>query len=452
MKLSKSHRAAVVLLAGVIAGCGGGSGGGAQFSGGSGSNNSGSGIDVTSTCPTGVSDCSGATATTSQGAIKLTASGVQTITASTNDLLATPRQRTDAQTVSGLMQSTAGLAELRVARTTDGLVTNLNLLLSGLGISFDGTTERPKIIEAFPLSRGRVELGSQGMAQLVALPPGTDTQFWNNNPATFTGTQADYANNIYVTQTADTSTCGTDTTCIQAANNGLALRRGDWRSGGVRPDEVGASRLHEDGAAMGPDAAPIVKGYRQLWNWNYAYANLAGWVTQDTVAITEWGGNDEHNTERRGIVAFGKPTAASALPTTGTVRYIGVARGWYSPDGIIQPYPIAADAEITVNFAADSRNAVVRIFNLRIDENQNPSPQLATESTNTLTLAPQQNYVLGAITHGSASGDLGARFFGPVINGGPQEIAGTFSVRGAGGGPLVGAIVGAMGFVARQAL
>lgn len=448
MKSSRTCAAAAALSSAILlAGCGGGD---SQYAGGG--NNSGSGTDAASSCPTGVSDCSGTTETARQGMVKLTASGVQTLAASTNDLLATPRQRgPDAQVAYGLMPLASGLAELRVARTGDGLVTGMNLLLSGTGISFDGTTERPQVIEAFALPRGRVTLGSQGMAQVGALPPGTDTQFWNNNPATFTGTQANYANNIYIARTADTSGCAGDATCIQAANNGLGLRRGDWRSGGIRPDEVGAARLHEDGATMGPDQTPILKGYRALWNWNYAHAHLTGWVTQDTVAIVEWGGTDEHNKERRGIVAFGKPTAASALPGTGTVRYVGLARGWYSPDGVLKAYPVAADAEITVNFAAGNRNAVIRVFNVRIDEAATPSPQLAAESTNTLAIAAQQNYVLGPMTHGSASGNLGARFFGPVVNGGPQEIAGTFSVRGSSMSPVSGAIVGVMGFIARQA-
>ncbi len=447
MKTYRTCAVAAALSASLVAGCGGGD---AQFAGGG--NNSGSGTGVSGSCPTGVSDCSGTAETARLAVIKLTASGVQTLTASTNDLLATPRQRgADAQVAYGLMQSDKGLAEVRVARNSEGLVTALNLLLAGTGISFDGTTDRPRIVEAFALPRGRIELGSQGMARLVELPPGTDTRFWDNNPQNSTGTQANYANNVYIGRTPDTGSCGGEAACIEAANNGLDLQRGDWKSGGLRPDEVGASRMHEDGATMGPDNPPILKGYRSLWHWNYAYANLTGWVTQDTVSIVEWGGTDEHNTERRGLVAFGKPTAASALPNAGTVRYLGLARGWYSPDGVTKAYPVAADVEIVANFAAGSRNAVIRVTNLRIDQNENPAPQLAAESTNTLALAAQTNYVLGARTHGSVSGNLGARFFGPVVNGGPQEIAGVFSVRGSSTSAISGAIVGSVGFIARQA-
>ncbi len=451
MNVSFGRSLAATLVVGLVAGCGG-SGGGSQYSGGS---NTGSGSGVTGTCPTGVSDCSGATVSSRQGAITLTATGVQTITASTNDLLATPRQRgTDAQNAYGMLPLQQGLADVRVTRATDGVVTAVNLLLSGLGISWDGTNERPLIVETFALPRKRVQLGSQGMATFIDLPPATDTSFWNNNAATFAGTQANYANNIYYPRQPTTAQCASgDTVCIEAANNGLQLQRGDWKTGGVRPDQVGASRLHEDGEVTAPDNIPFpgYKGYRDFWNWNYQYANLLGWLTRDTVNIVEWGGTDEHNKERRGLVAFGKVTSASTIPATGSARYVGVARGWYSPDGAIQAYPIAADVEITVNFDSATRNAVVRVFNVRVDQNENPNPQLVAESTNTIPLGTQQDYFAGAMTHGSATGNLGARFFGPVSNGAPPEIAGTLSVRGSGGTAISGAIVGVAGFIAHRA-
>ena len=100
-------------------------------------------------CPTGVAACSGGGEISRTGAIKLTASGVQTLTASTNDLLATPGQRgSDATTAYGLAPLTDGLAEVRVAREAGGPVTGLNLLLSGLGLSWDGTTEQAETILA----------------------------------------------------------------------------------------------------------------------------------------------------------------------------------------------------------------------------------------------------------------------------------------------------------------
>lgn len=461
MNITMGRSAVAALLAGLLAGCGGGSGGGGAVlaggdSGGSGTNTGGSGNPPPAaiTCLPGAAACSGSGEISRTGTIKLTASGVQTITMSTNDLLATPRARgTDATIAYGLAPTVNGLAEMRVGRADGGPVTNLNLLLSGLGISLDGSTERPLIIETFGLPRARVTQGTQGLATLGPLPAATDTTFWNNNATTFAGTLDNYVNNIYFARQPSTAHCSAgDADCLTAAGNGLRLTRGDWSSGGLRPDEVSASRLHEDGATLAPDQIPFAgfKGYRDIWTWNYRYAHLSGWVTQDTVDIVEWGGTDEHNKARRGVVAFGDVTPPAALPTTGTARYIGYARGWYSPDGRVEAYPIAADVEITVDFAA--RNATFNITRLRVDEAQDPSPQLAASSENTLPFGSPANFLVGPVTHGNASGNAGARFFGPVTDGAPAEMGGAFSVRGTSStsSPIVDAIFGAGGFIAKR--
>ncbi len=442
MKISTGRSAVITLLACMITACGGGDGGD-RFLGSGGSSNG---------CPTGVSACSGDTETGRIGTVRLTATGTQVIAASSNDLLAQPGNRgTDAQTAYGLMPFDKGLASVRMKRDAGGAVTAVNLLLSGLGLSWDGSQERPAILENFGLQRGRIQPGTTGLATLAALPAATDTSFWNNAPATGGGTQANYANNIYFAREPAQDHCADgDTVCFEAAKNGLRLRLGDWRNSGIKPDQVEAGRLHEDGATQAPDNIPFAgfKGYRNLWNWNYGYANLSGWITQDTVAIVEWGGGDEHNKARRGVVAFGEPTPPKSLPGSGSANYRGLAHGWYSPDGATEPYPIAADVEIHVDFAAHT--ARLRLFNLRVDEDQNPSPQLAAESTNTVAVNASANTVGGPVTHGDASGSLGARFYGPVSNGAPPEMAGTFSVRGSSGGPFAGAIFGLGGFIAQR--
>jgi hypothetical protein len=455
MNYTMGRSAAAALLAGILAGCGGGSGdGGDVLAGGDTSSGSGNPIPASS-CPAGVAACSGSGEISRTGMIKLTASGVQTLMTSTNDLLATPRARgADATIVYGLAPTATGLAEIRVARADGGPVTGLNLLLSELGISWDGRSERPPVIETFGLSRSRVTTAAQGLATLAPLPAASDTAFWNNSTTTFAGTQSNYANNIYFARQPSTGHCAAgDADCVTAAGNGLRLTRGDWSSGGLRPDEIIASRLHEDGATLAPDQIPFAgfKGYRDIWAWSYRYAHLGGWVSKDTVDIVEWGGTDEHNKARRGVLAFGDVTPVTALPTTGTARYVGYARGWYSPDGRIDPYPIAADVEILVDFAA--RSASFRLLRLRVDEAQNPSPQLAASSENTLPFASPANYLVGTVAHGDASGHAGARFFGPVTNGAPAEMAGSFSVRGTpgSGSPIVDAVFGAGGFIAKQA-
>ncbi len=435
-------RSAIVMLAAcmTMTACGGGDSGDQYLS------SSGA-----SGCPAGVSACSGDAETGRIGTLRLTASGIQVAAASTNDLLATPRHRgAEAQIAYGLAPFEKGLAGLRVARAPDGAVTAVNLLLSGLGLSWDGARERPSIVETFGLARGRIQANASGMATLATLPAASDNAFWNISPANRNGTQANYANNIYFAREPLTSHClDADAACLAAARNGLRLRRGNWRSGGIMPDQVEGTRLHEDGASQAPDAIPFAgfKGYRNLWSWNYRYAHLAGWVTQDTVEIIEWGGDDEHNKARRGIVAFGEPTAPNTIAHSGSANYTGLAHGWYSPDGAIEPYPIAADVEVQVDFAA--RTARLRLSNLRVDEDQNPSPQFIGDSSNTLAFGAG-NTVGGAVSHGSAAGHMGARFFGPVSNGAPAEIAGAFSLRGGASTSITGTIFGLGGFIARR--
>jgi hypothetical protein len=319
-------------------------------------------------------------------------------------------------------------------------------LLSQLKLFWDGQTERPRIIENFGLKRGRVQLGDQGMSTLVALAPQGDA-FWDNNASTFAGTQDRYANNHYFERTAPACDVS-DAACVTAANNGLRLVAGNWRTGSLKPNQISATRLHEDGATQGPDQIPFAgfKGYRDLWNWNYRYAHVAGWVTKDTINIQEWGGGREHNKERRGTIAFGQLTDPTSLPSTGNATYRGYARGWYSPDGQTEVYPIAADLEVTVDFGA--KQATLRLLNVRIDEvlpaNVEPNVKLTVGSTNVLPFGTPTNTAIGGIAHGDAAGYAGLRFFGPIDGGTPPELAGSFSIKGLSGITAIG------GFIARR--
>lgn len=435
MKSSTQGRAAVVLLASALAGCGG-SGSDNQFLGSSSSSS-------TSPCPVGVSACSGNLTGTALGPVRLTTHGVQTIAISTSDLRPDNADTTEAH---GLRPSAEGMAEIRILRDSQSQVSALDLLLSGLKLSWDGKTERPLVIENFKTGRGRVQLGSQGMSTLVALPPKGDP-FWDNDPVRFTGTQNHYANNHYVERTPPACREG-DSSCLAAAANGLRLVRGNWTSGGLRPHQVDAARLHEDGATQAPDDIPYAgfKGYRDLWNWNYQYANLAGWITKDTIGILEWGGGSEHNKERRGTLAYGELTAPTAIPSNGSVTYTGYVRGWYSPNGTGEAFPIAADVSVTVDFA--KKQAQLQLRDMRIDEylppEVDPAIKLAANSTNLLPFGSPQNTAIGPVVHGDVAGQAGLRFFGPATPGMPPEIAGTFSLLGSSGTAAIG------GFIARR--
>ena len=405
-------------------------------------------------CPDSSMQCTGSAILRTDQGIGMTASGVQVYAVSTNDLQDPNPTPTFAV---GLQPQTGGLADIRVTHDANGAVASVALLLSKLGLSWDGKTERPLIIETFEKRQGRVQLDTTGHVVFSALPPPTDLNFYDYARKGAAATQANYANNIYFPRT-DPSRCPADAvSCPLVETTGIQTQLGDWRTGGTTPDNTSASRLHEDGATQAgfgldangnqvllPDATgpgvpyPGFKGYRNYHQWNYQYTNLAAWITQDTVLINEWGGGHEHNKARRGLVAFGPVTAPAQIPTTGVVRYSGRLHAWWSYDPSLDSYPIFGDIVAEVDFAA--RTVKISVTGTRIDEGTLDAVPMAVTASTSIGGAPYTNYFQGAVGNSSMSGGLGARFFGPVTSGGsgtgPAEIGGSLQLQTPGNGPV----------------
>ncbi len=463
MKAHKDRRgragASLALLI-LLGGCGNGGGGGGT-GGGAVIKAEQSGT-TTMSCPEAGAQCTGSTILRTDSGISITASGVQVYATSTNDL-AVPN--TTPAVAFGLQPATGGIADLRITRDAGGLLKSVALVLSGLGLSWDGRQERPPIIETFEPRRGRVQMGTDGKLSFVPLPPSSDLAFFDVARKGKAGTQSHYANNSYFPR-EEPVRCPSDAAdCPQRETEGLQSFAGDWRQGGTLPDNALGTRLHEDGATDAGDQAdangnpvappggrdvpfPGFKGFRNFHNWSYQYANLASWITQDTVEIAEWGGALEHNKARRGFVAFGQVTAPGSVPGTGSARYIGYLKGWWSFDPGQDSYPIAADVEAVVDFAA--RTVKLVVTSTRIDEGtQDPVPVNLT-ATVAISSAQFANYFNGSASNDALSGALGGRFFGPVVAGGsgqgPAELAGAFRLRSGTDGPVA---IG--GFLLRKA-
>ncbi len=443
----------------LLGGCGDGSGGGS--SGGSSlipSEQSGS---STMNCPDTGAQCTGSTIVRTDSGIAVTASGVQVYAISTNDL-ETPN--TTPAVAFGLQPATGGIADIRVKRDANGLVNHVALVLNNLGLSWDGEHERPPIIETFLPQQGRVQLDANSKVTTAVLPPSSDLGFFDVARKGKAGTQAHYANNAYFPRD-EPIRCPSDAMpCPQKETDGIQNFAGDWRNGGTMPDNAMGARLHEDGATEAGDDAdangnpiapprgrgvphPGFKGFRNFHDWSYQYANLASWITQDTVAISEWGGTFEHNKARRGFAAFGQVTAPASMPGTGTARYIGYLKGWWSFEPTLDSYPIAGDVEAVVDFAA--RTVRLTVMAVRIDEGtQEPLP-LNLTTTISISSAPFANYFHGAASNDTLAGALSGRFFGPVASGSgnvPPELAGAFRLLAANNGPVA---IG--GFLLRKA-
>lgn len=400
-------------------------------------------------CPDGANfQCSGGSLIRSENGIALTSSGVQAYGMSTSDLANPILIKTSA---SGFAPASGGLAEIRIAHASNGTLSSPVVLLSNLGLLWDGKTDRPLIVETFNTTQGRTTLTANRAVVNSALPASSDLGFYDYATRTTSGTQSNYANNRYFPRSTP-SRCGTDVTvCPTTETSGVTFSAGDWRSGGTSPDIASATRLHEDGdihAGDGPNGTILVggngigvpfpgsKGYRGLDNWSLQYTNLGAWVTQDTVLIEEWAGlGNEHNKNRRGVVAYGAVTDPATVPASGTATYSGIAYGWYAPNRTVDPSVFRGNATITVNFA--TRQATISVQNaISYDATGSAVPVSFTTTTGLGAAgASVANYLTGTVTSGTLSGGVGARLFGPVVSvgtgTGPAEAGGSFQMSSA---------------------
>ena len=125
------------------------------------------------------------------------------------------------------------------------------------------------------------------------------------------------------------------------------------------------------------------------------------------------------------------------MPTTGTARYAGSLRGWFSYLKTEDSYPIAGQAEATVDFG--KRTLTLTFTGTRIDEGTMDVVPVSLTATVSLNSAQLANYASGSAANDSLSGGISARFFGPVgasaSGTGPAEIGGIFQLQSAGTGP-----------------
>jgi hypothetical protein len=341
----------------------------------------------------------------------------------------------DPTTATGLQLSDSdtdrGLTELRVTRNDTGAMTAATLILRDMGVSWNGSTQRPPIVDTFDITQGRSELGADGQVTNMPLPA-VDSDFWDRN------TQVRYANNRYFPMTPAFTdcppwlghlgaNCNLETFGVVAGSPGT-----DWRVGGAIPDNVRAGRLHSDGDIDAPNVPfPGSKGFRALEMWGYRHATLGAWITQDTTLMAEWGAPTgvEHNVNRRGLIATGAPTGAQALPDSGVATYDqGFVYGWYSANGNGEPIAFRGRAAARVDFGTNEVR--LELYEVLNEANGAPIP-LGTIGTGTLGDGDiDRGAIVVPVTANGLSGPLGARFFGDVAGGaggaGPAEIGGTF--------------------------
>ena len=415
--------------------------------------------------------CSGSSIIRVDNGVTLTSSGVQVYGKSTNDLATTIA---DPTTAFGLTLASGGLADIRVNKANDGAISNAAMVLSNLGISFDGTHERPPIIEAFRTTSGRTLLAANGAVSFDSLPDSANLSYFDFATKGPAGTQANYANNQYFPRITPTRCPASMMPCPSTETTGTHYTAGDWRTGGTTPDLTTATREHGDGDVQAgnglPDAkgnptylggatAPSVpyagtKGTRDLINWSFSYANLGAWKTKDTVGIADWGAPHEHNQNRRGLVTFGNVTDPAAVPTTGKASYSGFVYGWYARTATDEGYFFRGEALITTDFS--TRQVTVKLLNTvgdfdRSEQFATPVPIVLTATTAMGAAGTKAaNYLTGPASNDALKGGISGRYFGPVVTtgtsgAGPAEIGGALSLSNSSTGQ---AVVG--GFIGRK--
>ena len=102
--------------------------------------------------------CSGASTLQINNHITVTASGVHTYGASNTDFFS----KEPLTNPVGLKIASGGTVEVRTNRSKNSTPSDPILILSNIGLSWDGKTERPPIIETFSQTSKRVELSSNG--------------------------------------------------------------------------------------------------------------------------------------------------------------------------------------------------------------------------------------------------------------------------------------------------
>ena len=176
------HRACLLILTtfSLIA-CGGGSD---SSSGGSSSDGGSDGSAYTYATDY---QTSGTTKIKEENGVAVTSAGVQVFGKSTVD---------DITTTSGMTVSSGGLAQVRVTKNSEGIVSKLALLLSDIGIKWNAVDERPLIIETFGSTQGRTEMADDGSLVEMTLPDPTNISFYDYATKAKSATKEHYANNL----------------------------------------------------------------------------------------------------------------------------------------------------------------------------------------------------------------------------------------------------------------
>jgi hypothetical protein len=139
-----------------------------------------------------------------------------------------------------------------------------------------------------------------------------------------------------------------------------------------------------------------------------------------------------------GAISAGTVTPASAVPTTGSATFTGLANAFFV-NNLGNPFFVSAQMSATATWSAATTLAFNTTGTQTVDLNTGvaaSAPQLNLSSTSPLTYNSSLNRFTGPVSAVgvSISGTATGRFYGPAA----EEIGGVFSLTGTGGTMLGG--------------
>jgi len=193
--------------------------------------------------------------------------------------------------------------------------------------------------------------------------------------------------------------------------------------GSISWDEASGDIIDDSSAIVtfyGTNGSAVGQGYAAnaidpLFNWEYQ--TFGGWLVQDF----------NSSLGAAAPVSVGSPTAGSAIPTSGSATFTGVASGMYATITGGRIFVTASDLSVNADFLnrslalTTSNTSFVPLGNY--DTRNLPDIDMA----GTLTYAPASNSFTGTLitNHGSAGTTTG-RFYGPAA----EELGGVFTING----------------------
>jgi hypothetical protein len=298
-------------------------------------------------------------------------------------------------------------------------VRNLTAALLAAGLSGCG---------GLPQGKGPQPIPEVAFTSFSAVKPNTTVAMTNGDSRSVSGTYVNALPNITIqTVNAPVADAGSGNTTLKLTYDGMKAVSGiafSTPSGGATFNRGSGTTLTCTsgvcGAQNSSGLAIVLDGTTLPAGWNYQSFGVWAQVTTST-------------SFQSGAVSAGVMTPGSAVPTTGTAVFTGIANGFFVqyiggvPPGTAST--TTASMIANVNFASRTIGFSTTGSMQTPLNGSAPFSQPLLDMAGTWTYSAGSNSFTGSVTATGMSGTASGRFYGPAA----QEIGGTFSLSGSSG-------------------